>query len=221
MTRPKAGRPPIDRSAPAEVEIADFALGCFWSPEARFGALDGVVRTCVGYAGGTTPEPTYARIGDHIETVRVAFDPTRRAYTDLLDVFWEWCDPMRAPFKRQYQTALFPRTDAQEAAVRESIEAVRASAGGEMAVEVIGGATFTRAEDYHQKYKLRHEDVVAQALQALYPDDDSFVDSPAAALANGYAGGYRDPARLDEDLAQLGLSGPAAAALRRVAERRY
>jgi len=220
MVQSTTERPPIDRAAPDDVEIADLALGCFWGPDARFGALDGVVRTCVGYAGGTAPEPTYGRIGDHIETVRIAFDPSRLAYTDLLDVFWDVCDPTRAAFKRQYQTALFPRKNAQETAVRESVEAARAAAGTEIAVEVIADATFTRAEDYHQKYKLRHESVVTEALRRMYASDAEFLDAPAAALANGIVGGYRDPARLDDDVRTLALSGDAAAALRRVVERR-
>lgn len=67
--------PPMDRNAPTDLSRAAFALGCFWGPDALFGARDGVVRTTVGYAGGTTSDPTYEHIGDHIETVRVAYDP--------------------------------------------------------------------------------------------------------------------------------------------------
>ena len=51
--------PPIDASAPAQTKTATFALGCFWAPDSIFGSLDGVVRTRVGYAGGTTENPTY------------------------------------------------------------------------------------------------------------------------------------------------------------------
>ena len=56
---PDVSIPPIDASVPAQTETATFALGCFWAPDARFGSLDGVIRTRVGYAGGATESPTY------------------------------------------------------------------------------------------------------------------------------------------------------------------
>lgn len=53
------------------LKTAVFALGCFWRSEAVFGCLDGVVRTTVGYAGGTKLNPEYRSLGDHAESVRV------------------------------------------------------------------------------------------------------------------------------------------------------
>ena len=78
-----ASRPPIDRAAPTDTGQAAFALGCFWDPDARFGAVEDVVRTCVGYAGGTTAAPTYDDIGNHIETVRVEYAPEQCRYADF------------------------------------------------------------------------------------------------------------------------------------------
>ena len=57
--------PPMDQTAPTDLEAAVVALGCFWGVEAAFGALEGVVRTTVGFAGCSTPDPTYATVGDH------------------------------------------------------------------------------------------------------------------------------------------------------------
>jgi peptide-methionine (S)-S-oxide reductase len=54
----------------AVTKTATFAMGCFWSPEARFGSTPGVLRTRVGYTGGQLPSPTYAKLGDHTETVQ-------------------------------------------------------------------------------------------------------------------------------------------------------
>jgi len=54
-----------------DTETATFALGCFWGPDASFGALEGVVRTRVGYAGGDKNNPTYKMIGDHTETIEI------------------------------------------------------------------------------------------------------------------------------------------------------
>ncbi|HKL87365.1 MAG TPA: peptide-methionine (S)-S-oxide reductase, partial [Salinibacter sp.] len=70
----------MDRDVPPDTILATFALGCFWRPDALFGALDGVVRTRVGYAGGTTATPSYDDIGDHIEAVQVEYDPSALDY---------------------------------------------------------------------------------------------------------------------------------------------
>ena len=82
-------RPPY----PEGSEIAEFGMGCFWGAERLFWQTPGVISTSVGYAGGSTPNPTYeevcsARTG-HIESVRVVFDPKQVAYRDLLKLFWD------------------------------------------------------------------------------------------------------------------------------------
>lgn len=38
---------------------ATFGMGCFWANDALFGGTPGVLRTRVGYSGGSTPDPTY------------------------------------------------------------------------------------------------------------------------------------------------------------------
>ena len=210
--------PPMDRRAPADLSHAAFGLGCFWGPDALFGAQEGVVRTTVGYAGGGTPAPTYEDIGDHIETVRVAYDPDQISYTDLLALFWTAHAPTRAPLKRQYQSALFPATPEQARASRSDVAAAH---DGALSTEIIVDAPFTRAEPYHQKHKLRRHSAVADPLRTVYPADRAFADSPAAALANGYVGGHRSPTRLTDDAARLGLPTTATEALRTIAEDRH
>jgi peptide-methionine (S)-S-oxide reductase len=218
---PDAARPPMDRNAPDDTARAAFALGCFWGPDARFGALHGVVRTCVGYAGGTTAEPTYDAIGDHIEAVRVEYDPAQIDYATLLEHFWAAHDPTRAPFKRQYQSALFPRTAAQADQARATRAATAERLDASLATEVIADAPFYRAEPYHQKHKLRRHPDVMRPVRSRYPDDEAFADAPATALINGYVGGHRSPDRLAADRSRLGLSSEAFDALRTIAERRH
>ena len=213
--------PPMDRQAPTDLAHAAFALGCFWGPDALFGAQAGVVRTTVGYAGGGSLNPTYEDIGDHIETVRVAYDPDQISYADLLDLFWTAHDPTRAPLKRQYQSALFPATPEQAEQAGASRADVAAKHDDAISTEIVEAAAFTRAEPYHQKHKLRRHAAVADPLRAVYPGDQAFADAPAAALANGYVGGHRAPARLDGDASRLGLPAEATEALRTIAENRY
>lgn len=198
-----------------------FALGCFWGPDAQFGAVEGVLRTCVGYAGGTTVAPTYEDLGDHIETLRVEYDPAQVDYTDLLLLFWARHDPTRPPFSRQYQPALLPCTSAQREHARQSRAARAAELDTELTTELIEDSSFHRAEPYHQKHALRHSPALLRAAQALYPDERTFIDAPAAALLNGYAGGYRAPRHLDDDLPRLALPSDAADELRALVHRRH
>jgi peptide-methionine (S)-S-oxide reductase len=167
----------------------------------------------VGYAGGSTPDPTYEDIGDHSEAIEVEFDPSRIAYRDLLAVFWGAHDPSRRSFSRQYRTAIFWSGERQ----RELAEASREDAARvnarriETSVEPLKG--FTPAEDYHQKYYLRFSKVIAEALHRMYPDERDFAASTAAARINGYLGGYGDRARLAGEIDRLGLTGGARSAL--------
>jgi peptide-methionine (S)-S-oxide reductase len=213
--------PPIDQATPTDTAEAAFGLGCFWGPDALFGAMDGVVRTCVGYAGGTMPEPTYGDLGDHIETVWVEYDPATLAYADLLDAFWAAHDPTRAPFKHQYQTALFPHTDEQTELARASVAATAEQLEASLATDVIDDASFYRAEAYHQKHKLRRHPELFEALRSHYPSDETFADAPAAALLNGYVGGRRAPRHLADDLPRLGLSAKANDQLRNLVEQKH
>ena len=218
-TDPAMQPPPMDRTARTDLEAAVVALGCFWGVEAAFGALDGVVRITVGYAGGQASDPAYATLGDHAEAVRIEYDPARLRYTALLDRFWAVFDPALTPAKRRYQPLLVPQTAEQADQARAS----RADAVGQderaERVEIIDGGGFSAAALRHQKHTLRRYEDVTAALRARLPDERAFARSPAAALATGYVGGYRPPNRLAEDQSRLGLPDEALATLRTAARR--
>src|SRR3712207_4134957 len=78
---------------PDGLEVAEFALGCFWGAEKLFWEVPGVWVTAVGYQGGYTPNPTYEEVCSastgHAETVRVVYDPRQVSYEELLRRFWE------------------------------------------------------------------------------------------------------------------------------------
>ncbi len=114
---------------PDGLEVAEFALGCFWGEEKLFWQLPGVWVTAVGYEGGFTPNPTYEEVCSgrtgHAETVRVVFDPTVVPYERLLAAFWEAHDPTQGMRQgndagTQYRSVIFTRSEAQRRAAEAS-----------------------------------------------------------------------------------------------------
>ncbi|MGE0785600.1 MAG: peptide-methionine (S)-S-oxide reductase MsrA [Sandaracinaceae bacterium] len=147
------------------VELAMFGLGCFWGAERKFWQAPGVVSTAVGYAAGITPNPTYEEVctghTGHNEVVRVAFDPSKISYRELLRIFWESHDPtqgMRQGNDRgtQYRSGIYTYGAEQAAAARESKEAfapkLREAGYGAITTEILDAPEFYFAEDYHQQY---------------------------------------------------------------------
>lgn len=173
----------------AETATATFGVGCFWGPDARFGAMDGVVRTRVGYAGGTTTDPTYRSLGDHTEVFQVEFDPGTVTYRDLLETVFERHDPRAQTRKTQYQNVVFAATADQRAALDEFLSSRGLTADG-IATRVERLSRFYLAEDYHQKYTLRSVSSFMDAFEAAGYDDSEFRESPIAAKLNGDAAGH-------------------------------
>jgi peptide-methionine (S)-S-oxide reductase len=150
---------------PAGMQLAQFALGCFWGAERKFWQTPGVYSTAVGYAGGHTPNPTYreactGRTG-HTEAVLVAFDPSKVSYETLLAVFWESHDPTQGMRQgndvgTQYRSAIYyydePQRRAAEASRDAYQTALTARGYGTITTEIGPAQEFYYAEDYHQQY---------------------------------------------------------------------
>jgi len=145
------------------MDKATFGAGCFWGVEAAFRRLDGVTATCVGYAGGTTENPTYEEVctgrTSHAEVVQVTFDPARITYDKLLEVFWDVHDPTQLnrqgpDIGTQYRSAIFFHSPEQERAALASRDrlAQNGLAGRRIVTEIVPAAPFYMAEDYHQQY---------------------------------------------------------------------
>ncbi|CCQ35699.1 peptide methionine sulfoxide reductase MsrA (S-form specific) [Natronomonas moolapensis 8.8.11] len=174
-----------DRAAPTReaTETATFGLGCFWGPDARFGAMDGVVRTRVGYAGGTESNPTYHALGDHTEVVQVDYDPTRFDYRSLLAAAFAAHDPYRQPTKRQYHHIVFPGTDRQRATLEAYLDR-EGYDSEDVTTRIEALSAFHPAESYHQKYTLRTDRTLLESFEAAEYDDEAIRESPAAAKLN-------------------------------------
>jgi peptide-methionine (S)-S-oxide reductase len=142
---------------------AVFAAGCFWGVEDAFRQVKGVTSTTVGYIGGHTKNPTYKEVctdtTGHAEAVEVEFDPAQVSYRELLAVFFQSHDPTQLnrqgpDYGKQYRSAIFYEDAEQEAAARESKEALE-KAGifkRPIVTQIAPASEFYRAEDYHQQY---------------------------------------------------------------------
>jgi len=184
-------------------------MGCFWSPDALFGAMAGVVRTRVGYAGGTTATPTYWALADHMETLQLDFNPGEISYADLLHVFFANHNPTKPPWKRQYTSAVFYHTPAQEALAWEHKRQLEANKAQQVYTAIYPFKEFFLAEVRHQKYKLQRQPDILGELQELYPETEDLLNTTAAARVNGYLYGYGSKEQLLHEVSSLGLS-PAA-----------
>ena len=171
---------------PAGLEVAEFALGCFWGEERKFWKTTGVWVTAVGYQGGYTPNPTYKEVctgkTGHAESVRVVFDPTKVTYEQLLKVFWEAHDPTQAMRQgndvgTQYRSAIYTRSEAQRRTAEASRDAYQsrltAAGYGPITSEIAPAPEFYFAEDYHQQYLAKNS-----GPSAYCPDHSTGVSCP-------------------------------------------
>jgi methionine-S-sulfoxide reductase len=165
-----------------------------------------VLRTRVGYTGGSTETPTYHNLGDHIETVEVDFDPSVISYGELLDVFWASHDSRERPWKRQYISAIFTHGDEQKNLANKTRDREAARRGGKIHTEILPASTFHLAEAYHQKYALRGRSELMKEYEGIYPSFRDFLASTAVTRVNGYVAGYGTCGALREELDELGLS---------------
>ncbi len=151
---------------PDGVEQAMFGLGCFWGAERKFWQLPGVYSTAVGYAAGSTPNPTYEEVCSgytgHNEVVLVMFNPRQVSYETLLKTFWESHDPTQGMRQgndvgTQYRSGIYAFDEEQKAAAiasRDAYAQALRNAGHTDAIttEIIDAPKFYYAEDYHQQY---------------------------------------------------------------------
>lgn len=156
---------PIAGPYPDGIRTALFGLGCFWGAERKFWQTEGVFATAVGYAAGTTPNPTYGEVctgmTGHNEVVLVAYDPAVVSYDELLRIFFESHDPTQGMRQgndvgTQYRSGIYVADAAerrQAEAARDAYQAALAARGyGAVTTEIRDRPPFYFAEDEHQQY---------------------------------------------------------------------
>lgn len=155
---------PLKPPFPAGMEMAMFGMGCFWGAERKFWQQEGVFSTAVGYAAGTTPNPTYEEVctgmTGHNEVVLVVFDPKIISYETLLKVFWESHNPTQGMRQgndtgTQYRSGIYVYSGQRQLAEasRDAYQkALNAAGYGDITTEIIEAPEFYYAESYHQQY---------------------------------------------------------------------
>jgi len=157
--------PVVTEEIPEGHEVALFGLGCFWGAEEVYWQLPGVWSTSVGYAGGTTPHPSYEEVCSgmtgHTEAVRVVYDPAVVSYETLVKTFFEVHDPTQGMRQgndvgTQYRSAIYTTTP-EQAEVAERLtkvygEELAARGLGAITTEIRPAPAYYYAEDHHQQY---------------------------------------------------------------------
>ena len=143
------------------MEIAVLALGCFWGPEIKFGKLEGVVKTEVGYCGGNSDNTTYEKVcsgnTNHAEVVKLEFDPVKISYEKILEYFFNLHDPTTLNAQgpdigTQYRSEIFYLNDNQKNIAKKIIEENNLKLAGRVVTKLSPLKNYCKAEEYHQKY---------------------------------------------------------------------
>tara|TARA_B100002052_G_scaffold138826_1_gene127268 strand:+ start:226 stop:669 length:444 start_codon:yes stop_codon:yes gene_type:complete len=143
------------------MEIAVLALGCFWGPEKKYGQLEGVYRTEVGYCGGNSPNTNYREVctgsTNHAEAVKLEFDPKVISYEKIVKKFFEFHDPTtlnsQGPdFGTQYRSEIFYLNDEQKKIAQKVINEENVRLSGRVVTKLSELKNYCAAEEYHQKY---------------------------------------------------------------------
>jgi methionine-S-sulfoxide reductase len=143
------------------MEIAILGLGCFWGPEIRFGKLEGVVKTEVGYCGGDNKETTYKQVctgnTNHAEVVKLDFDSKIISYEKILEFFFKIHDPTTLDSQgpdhgTQYRSEIFYLNDEQKKIAEKIRDNISQKLNGKVVTKISLVKNYCPAEKYHQKY---------------------------------------------------------------------
>ena len=143
------------------MEIAVLALGCFWGPEIKFGKLEGITKTEVGYCGGNNDKTTYEEVcsgnTNHAEVVKLEFDPIKISFEEILHYFFEIHNPTTLNAQgpdigTQYRSEIFYINEEQKKIAEKIIEENDKELSGKVVTKLSKLKNYCKAEDYHQKY---------------------------------------------------------------------
>ncbi len=182
---------PVCEPFPGHLTKAVFGLGCFWGAEKKFWELTGVYSTAVGYAGGTTANPSYQEVCSgktgHNEVVLVVYDEKIISFENLLKTFWQAHNPAQGmrqgnDIGTQYRSGIYTYSEQQQAIARQSqivyqkaIQQIPETGKLVITTEILPVQEFYYAEDYHQQYLAKNPGGYCGlgGLAVAYPDKAS------------------------------------------------
>ncbi len=155
----------IEKNCPEGFKEIIFGAGCFWGVEKKFWDQAGVFMTSVGYSGGDIKNPSYRQVcyenTDHVEVVRIFYDPQEIALENLLKIFWECHDPTQGmrqgnDIGTQYRSVIFCR-DENDIKVsnnsKDSFQKILTENNFDnITTEISMVKNYYLAEEYHQQY---------------------------------------------------------------------
>ncbi len=166
------------------IETIVLGGGCFWCTEALFKSLKGVVSVTSGYSGGSKDDATYEKVSggntNHVESVKIDYDPSQISFSDLLNVFFHTHNPTTlnrqgADVGEQYRSVIFYTNDSQKNEAENTIKELNDSNAypDPVVTQVVPFTDFFEAEDYHKNYYEKHKDapycelVIAPKMEKL------------------------------------------------------
>ena len=139
------------------------AGGCFWGLEDLMRTQKGVLDITAGYAGGTTPNPSWENHGDYAEAIEIVYDPVQTSFWKLLDFYFQIHNPTTLnqqgnDIGTSYRSAIFYQDQDELKQAQDFIKIVNDSKRwpNPVVTTLEPFTVFYKAEDYHQDYLLKN-----------------------------------------------------------------
>ena len=135
-------------------------IGCFWDEE-KYKGISGIISTECGYCGGKSPKVSYEQVcggnTEHIEVVKVEFDPKIISYEEVTRLFFKFHDPTTlnrqgSNVGYQYRSEIFFNTEEEKKIAGEILEETNKKLSGKVITKISKEKNYCKAEEYHQKY---------------------------------------------------------------------
>jgi len=153
-------------TVPSDHSVILLGMGCFWGAERLFWKLDGIYSTSVGYSGGETLNPTYKEVcsgkTNHVEVVKIVFNPRVISLETLLHSFWQNHDPTQGmrqgnDIGSQYRSVIYTNSGEQQLIAEKTQQQYQTALYAQgihasITTEIRPVQTFYFAEEYHQQY---------------------------------------------------------------------
>ena len=164
-----------------------------------------MIRTRVGYSGGTSKNTAYCNLWDHSDSLPVDYDPGGISYKEPVADYWDDHGPTRGPKSTQYKAAIFYHNEDPKRVAMENRHYLAATQHCTITTEILPVTEFLLVARYHQMYPLQQDRTLTSEFASMFSTED-FFDSTAAPRINGYLGRYRIEESLEHQSDGLGLS---------------